>query len=446
MTEHSSPLPMATPQAGLMILRGMVRERSLLAALALMREHVGPIFKINLPKFHPAVFVGPESNRTILVTQREQLSWRNATDPVVRLLRHGVLVVDGAEHDKYRGIMDPPMQRRNVLPHIPDFWRCTDQVTANWDSGETQDMLVEMRKLALLILVGTTFKVDFAPDMERLWQPILDLLEYISPGIWIIWAGAPTRAKHKRAIQVVDDYLYGIIRQRRAELTLSGADPDAGDLLGKLIVAPEMTDDLIRDQLLTMMIAGHDTSTALLTWVLYLVGRHPETLAALQAEVDAVLGAQEEPPTLEQLNALDYLDQVIKETLRLYPPIHMGNRRAPTDLDLCGYRVPEGTRIMLSIYLAHRDKDHWQNPDAFCPARFARGQEEKVPPFTYVPFGGGPRNCIGASFAQIEARAVLARLLQRFHFELLNGDAVHAHMGATLEPRPGVQMRVTRRQ
>ena len=120
------------------------------------------------------------------------MSWRNATDPVVRLLRRGVLVVDGEEHDKYRGIMDPPMQRRNVLPHIPDFWRYTDQVTANWRSGETYDMLVEMRKLALLILMGTTFKVDFAPDLERLWQPILDLLEYISPGIWILWAGAPT--------------------------------------------------------------------------------------------------------------------------------------------------------------------------------------------------------------------------------------------------------------
>ena len=158
---------------------------------------------------------------------------------------------------------------------------------------------------------------------------------------------------------------------------------------------------------------------------------------AVVAEVDAVIGAQEEPPTLEQINALEYLDQVIKETLRLYPPIHMGNRRAPEDLDLCGYRVPEGSRIMYSIYLSHRDKDYWQEPEQFCPARFARGQEEKVPPFTYVPFGGGPRNCIGAAFAQIEAWTVLARLLQGFRFELLNGPAIHAHMGATLEPRRG---------
>jgi cytochrome P450 len=440
-------LPIATPQTGLVVLREMARSHwSPLAALAVMRAKVGPIFQINLPGFHPAVYTGPEANRAILVTDREQLSWRNETDPVVQLLRRGVLVVDGAEHDKVRGIMDPPLHRRNVLPHIPAFWHYTDQVTAAWQEGETRDMLVEMRKLALLILVGTTFKVDFAPDMARLWQPILDLIDYISPGLWIVWPGAPAKAKHKRAAQAMDDYLYAIIRRRREELAASGGEPDDGDLLGKLIAAPEMTDDLIRDQLLTMLIAGHDTSTALLAWVLYLLGVHDEARQAVVAEVDAVIGAGDAPPTVEQINRLEFLDQVIKETLRLYPPIHVGNRRMPQEQGLCGYHVREGTRVMYSIYLSHRDPEHWREPDAFCPARFARGSEEKVPPFTYVPFGGGPRNCIGAAFAQVEARTVLARLFQRFHFELLDGERVHAHMGATLEPRPGVKLRVTLRR
>lgn len=442
----TEPLPMASAQTGLVVLRAMARNHwSPLAALAVMREKVGPIFKVNLPGFHPAFFVGPDANRAILVTDRDRLSWRNKTDPVVQLLRHGVLVVDGAEHDTVRGIMDPPLHRRNVLPHIPAFWRYTDQVTADWQDGQARDMLVEMRKLALLILVGTTFKVDLTPDLARMWQPILDLLEYISPGLWIVWPGAPTKAKHKRAAQIMDDYLYGIIRRRRVELAANGAEPEAGDLLGKLIAAPEMTDDLIRDQLLTMLIAGHDTSTALLSWVLYLLGVHSEAMAAVVAEIDAVIGSGDEPPTVEQVNRLDYLDQVIKETLRLYPPIHVGNRRVPQDQGLCGYQVSAGTRVMYSIYLSHRDPEQWRDPNAFCPARFERGAEEKVPPFTYVPFGGGPRNCIGAAFAQVEARVVLARLFQRFHCELLDADSVHAHMGATLEPRPGVRMRVTPR-
>lgn len=445
MSETIQPLPIAEPRSGLQVLRGLARDRSLLTALALMREHVGPIFQITMPRFRPAVFVGPDANRQILVTARDQFSWRNETDPVVRLLRRGVLVVDGEEHDRYRGIMDPPLQRRNVLPHIPAFWRYTDAVIDTWADGSTQDMLVEMRKLALLILMGTTFHVDFTPEMERLWQPILQLIEYISPGLWIVWPGAPGKASHKQAIAAMDDYLYSIIRERRARMEAEGLAPDPTDLLENLIATPGMTDDLIRDQLLTMLIAGHDTSTALLAWTFYLLGMHPEIMAQVRAEVDAVVGAQEEPPTVDQVNELHFLDQVLKETLRLYPPIHIGNRRAPHDIEVCGYRVPEGTRVMYSIYLSHRDKDHWRDPESFCPARFERGNEEKVPPFTYLPFGGGPRNCIGAAFAQVEARTALARMIQRFDFELRDGDKIHPHMGATLEPRPGVQMRVTRR-
>ena len=445
MTDALRPLPTAESTNGLKVLRGMARERSLLAALALMREYVGPAFQIPAPRFRPAVFVGPDANRQILVTERHKLSWRNASDPVVKLLRHGVLVVDGEEHDRYRHIMDAPYQRRNVLPSIPTFWRCTDRVAADWGDGATLDMLVEMRKLALIILMEASFHVDVTPDLARLWQPILHLIEYISPGLWIFWAGMPVKPSHRRAIATMDEYLYGIIQARRTALATGAAEPDPSDLLSTLILAPDMSDDLIRDQLLTMLIAGHDTSTALLAWTFYLLGMHPATLAEVQAEVDGVLGNQDAPPTAEQLNALTLLDQVLKESLRLYPPIHVGNRRATEEMDICGYRVPEGTRVMMSIYLAHRDKDHWRDPDAFCPARFAHDSEEKVPPFTYLPFGGGPRNCIGAAFAQVEVRTALARLLQRFDFELLNGDQIHPHMGATLEPHPGVQMCVQRR-
>ncbi|MBW7883226.1 MAG: cytochrome P450 [Caldilineaceae bacterium] len=446
MNEHAATLPTASGASGLTILRGLLRDRSLLTALALMREHVGPAFQITLPRFRPAVFVGPEANRQILVTDRRDLSWRYPTDPVVRLLRQGMLVVDGEEHDAYRRMMEPPLQRRNVVAHIPAFWRYTDLLTATWRDGEVRDMLVEMRRLALLILMGTTFQIDFAPHLEQLWRPILQLLEFISPGLWILWAGMPPWPRQRRAMAAMDGYLRRIIAARRAELRASSREPEAGDLLGRLLMAPGMDDELIRDQLLTMLIAGHDTSTALLAWVLFLAGVHGDVLAQLQAEADAVLGAAATPPTADQVNSLTYTEQVIKETLRLYPPIHVGNRRALVDLDICGYRVPERTRVMYSIYLSHRDGAYWQDPDTFCPARFGRESEEKVPPFTYVPFGGGPRNCIGAAFAQIEARVVLARLFQCFDFELLNAGEVRPHMGATLEPRPGVKMRVRRRR
>jgi cytochrome P450 len=450
MMEDARPLPVADSRNGLAILKGLARERSLLTALALMHRYVGRAFRITLPRFQPAVFIGPESNRQILVSDRLKLRWRPEGDPVTRLLRRGVLVLDGEEHDRIRALMEPALQRPRVLEHIPAFWRYTDQVTASWRDAETRDMLVEMRRVALLILMGALFEVDFAADMDRLWRSILLLLKYISPGLWIVWPDMP-RPKYRHAIEEVDAYLYGIIRRRREERaassggTLGGPAPHPGDLLGRLVAAPGMSDDLIRDQLLTMLIAGHDTSTASLSWTLYLLGRHPEAMARVRAEADAVLGNAGGPPNAEQIRRLSYLDLVFKEALRLYPPIHVGNRHTSQDMTIAGYAVPAGTRVMYSIYLSHRDKDLWPDPEAFRPERFERGQDEARPPLTYVPFGGGPRNCIGASFAQIEAKVVLARIVQCFDLQLLNGDKIRPYMGATLEPRPGVLMRVRRR-
>jgi cytochrome P450 len=194
-----------------------------------------------------------------------------------------------------------------------------------------------------------------------------------------------------------------------------------------------------------------------------LLGSNPEAMALAKAEVDSVIGNQysvnsepttdnrspitDHPPTIEQINQLTYLDMVIKEALRLYPPIHIGNRRAVEDMTLAGHDVPQDTRVMYSIYLSHRDERYWDEPEQFCPHRFdkSEAQQGERPPLTYIPFGGGPRNCIGAAFAQVESKVVLARILQRFDLTLLNGDKIKPYMGATLEPKPGVLMRVSQR-
>ena len=427
-------LPSADGPTGLKVLRAFAEERSPLAALRVMHRTLGDAFRITMPRFNPVVLVGPEHNRHLLVRGRDDFLWRTESDPVTRLLRQGVLVTDGDEHDRIRAVMDPVLHRREVVRHIEAFWQTTDTLTASWPTRGRADMLVEMRKLALLILVGTLFGVDFQPDLARLWQPILSVIRYISPGPWIVWPDVP-RFGYQRDLAAMDAYLYDLIHRRRAQ---GGAE----DLLGRLAAAPGFDDHLIRDQLLTMLIAGHDTSTALLAWVLLLMGQYPPVLAQVRAEVDRVLGTR--PPTLDDLDQLPLLDQVIKETLRLYPPIHIGNRQANGDIRVGHYEIPGGSRVMMSIYLSHRYPAHWQQPDAFCPERFARNSQEKVPPFTYLPFGGGPRNCIGAAFAQVEAKVVLARLLQTFDFAL-EKRRVHAHMGATLEPHPGVWLRFERR-
>lgn len=435
MADSLAPLPVADEKLGLDILKELIRERSLLVALEMMHEHVGDAFQITLPGFQPAVLVGPETNRHVLVSNREQFLWRTESDPVTRLLRHGLLVQDGKDHQCLREVMEPVLQRPFVLPHIPEMVRYTDELSAHWPDGGTVDMLVEMRRLALLILLGTTFKVDMWPDLERMWTPILKSIKYISPGLWILWPDMP-RPGFKKALAQLDDYLYSLIRQRRQ-------NPGEPDNLLDALISAGFDDDLIRDQLITMLIAGHDTSTASLTWTLLLLAQHPEQMATAVNEIDTVLGQQ--PPAVEDLPKLQFLDQAFKEALRLYPPIHVGNRKAANDIDVTGYEVKAGTRVMYSIYLSHRDKKYWENPEQFCPHRFDRNERGQRPPLTYVPFGGGPRNCIGATFAQIEAKVVLARILQKYKLELIPDQKIKPYMGATLEPKPGVMMKVSNR-
>lgn len=415
---------------GRQTLQELLRARSLLGPLRVLYRRLGRVFQIPLPGFHPYVVGGPEANRKVLVSERNKLRWRNP-DPVTDALGRGVLVTDGEEHDHYRSLMEPPLHP-SVLPEYTGIMIAeTDRVAALWQDGQVVDMLVEGRKIALLIILRTLFGLDAWDDISQIWTPVLKTIEYISPGPWILWRRMP-RPGFRKPLRELDAYLYGIVHARRA-----GAPQQ--DLLQHLIDAG-LDDDRIRDQMLTMLIAGHDTSTALLAWTFYLLGSHRETYRQLVSEVRAALGT--EPPGAGSRWQPPLLDQVIKESLRLYPPIHIGNRMVTDEMEFHGKRVPAGERLFYSIYLTHRDPANWQNADDFCPGRFAHGR--KTPPFAYVPFGGGPRACIGAAFGQAEARLVLGRLLQCFDFELVERN-VHAHMGATLEPRPGVLLQVKRR-
>jgi len=430
----SSTIPNPNGQTSLRALRRMIAQRSVLGALEVFAADLGPIFRLSLPGFNAIMLNGAEAARFVLVSGRQDFRWRMEGDPVTALLRHGVLVEDGDSHDRLRHAMNPALHRQMLQTYLTAMARGTDAVVARWSESQPIDMLVEMRRAALLILLETLYKVDFAPELDRLWQAVLKTLAYISPGLWMFSSRLP-RPGYAAGLRQMDDYLYRIIRLRRQHIG------QADDLLGLLISDPAMDDGLIRDQLLTMLIAGHDTSTALLSWALYLLGQHPTILRQLQDEIIATCG--QHPPTLEQLHQLRLLDQIIDESLRLYPPIHLGSRRAAVDLTFNGHTIPAGTRVLYSIYLTHRTHPHWDDPHQFRPQRFAP-DAPKPPPYAFLPFGGGPRNCIGAAYAQIEAKVVLARILQQVDLTLLPRP-VHAHMGATLEPRPGVFMNIRRR-
>jgi cytochrome P450 len=427
-------LKSVSAQTGRDALQSLMREGSALGPLKVMAKQIGRFFQIPIPGFRPFVVFGPEANRKILVTERNKVLWRNP-DPVTDLLRRGVLVVDGEEHDHYRELMEPSLHPSQLSNYIQVMIKQTDRVSFMWKNGGTVDMLMESRKIALFIIMQALFGRDVWNDLPRIWTPILKAIKFISPGPWIFWRKMP-RFGFKKELRALDEYLFGIIQERRKRRPegLEGRKDDwkvesgNGDLLQHLIDAG-LSDDVIRDQMLTMLIAGHDTSTALLAWTFALIGQHPDIHARLVEEIDT----REKSPLL---------DQVIKESLRLYPPIHIGNRQVAEKMEFSEGNVPAGERMFYSIYLTHRDPHIWENAEDFCPERFAHGR--KTPPFSYIPFGGGPRSCIGAAFGQAEARIVLTRLLQTYKFEFTN-HKIRAHMGATLEPRPGVRMKVTQR-
>ncbi|GAB4474568.1 MAG: cytochrome P450 [Anaerolineales bacterium] len=410
-----------SPDLGLRVLQAWFENRTPLGPLRVMADEMGYLFQIPLPGFQPFVVFGPSANRAVLVTQRQKLLWRN-NDPVTDLLRRGVLVVDGKEHDYYRHLMESSLHPAKLSGYAEMMVGQTKRVSDDWQDGEVIDLFVECRKIALLIIFQALFSEDIWAELPYLWKPILKAIAFISPGVWILWRQTP-RPFFTTHLRDLDVYLYNLISKRRA------SEPRP-DLLQSLIDA-DLSDDLIRDQMLTMLIAGHDTSTALLAWVFVLLGLHPELMQELQQEIDQ-----------EGKNPL--LDAVIKEALRLYPPIHLGNRTVAEPLELAEGTIPAGERLFYSIYLTHRDARLWEDADEFRPHRFIGGRQ--TPPFSFVPFGGGPRACIGAAFGQLEARLVLTYLLRTFSFEPLQFERIRPHMGATLEPSPAVRMRVQRRK
>lgn len=428
MTRH---IPRPNNTTSLRALRAMIRERNPLAALEVFFREMGNVFYAPLPGFKPIMLAGPEACHFLLVEAREHFLWRSENDPITRLLGHGLLVEDGETHDHMRQGMHPALHKKALVGYVEAMWQATDQIAADW--AGPRDMLVEIRRIALLIIMQTMFRVDFTPDLDRLWQSVLAMLRFVSPGLWLFWPGVP-RPGVRQAIDQMDQYLHEIIRYRR---TLP-EQPD--DLLG-LLIHMGASDSMVRDQMQTMIVAGHDTSTAAIAWALYLLGQHPDAMQRVREEVGAALNGQ--PPTMEKLPELPYLGAVIDEALRLYPPAHLGSRIAAQDLEFQGYTIPKGQRVTYSIYCTQRMAEYWENPATFRPERFL--PPNKPVPYSFLPFGGGPRNCIGTAFAQVEMKVVLARMLQRFDLRALPGK-VHAHMAVTLEPRPGVLMDVRRRE
>jgi cytochrome P450 len=252
----------------------------------------------------------------------------------------------------------------------------------------------------------------------------------------------PGNLRVRRAIERIDQIVYGIVRERRA----SGEDKP--DLLSTLLHLRDdegsgMTDKQLRDELVTLVVAGHETTAVALSWTFYLLSQHPEVEAKMVEELESVLG--DRAPTTADLPRLTYTDHVLTESMRLYPPFWALGREAVTDCELGGYRIPADANILMCQWVVHRDPRLFDDPERFNPDRWADGLTKRIPRFAYFPFGGGQRLCLGKDFATMEAVLVLATAMQRFHLDLEPGFTIRPRPSLTLRPRYGMRMVLHRR-
>jgi cytochrome P450 len=314
---------------------------------------------------------------------------------------------------------------------------------AGWRDGETRDLQAEMNCLTLEITAQTLFGAAADDRTAEVRGALAAAFAGFDArlGSWLRlpeWVPTPKNLAARRAVRRLDEIVYGFIRRRRA----SGEQRD--DLLSILLHARDegdgsgMTDRQLRDEAMTLFLAGHETTALALTWTGYLLAQHPGAAAKLRAELQAVLGGR--PPAVADLPRLAYAERVVLESMRLYPPAYAIGREAAAPCEVLGYPVPAGTTVFMSQWVMHRDPRFWHDPEKFDPDRWEGGLAQRLPRFAYFPFGGGPRLCIGNHFAMMEAVLVLATMAQRFRLTLVPGHPVVPWPSMTLRPRHGIQV------
>ncbi|HXU49298.1 MAG TPA: cytochrome P450 [Candidatus Binatia bacterium] len=392
----------------------------------------------------------PRDIEYVLVTNPGNFTKSADYRALARALGKGLLTNEGKSWQHQRSLIQPAFRRDNILSYAPVMTRIASRSLASWSDGQSRNVHEDMMAMTLEIVAQCLFGAEVSGIAERVgnaMQVVTDrfitdasqalLLPFQLPNFL-----APAR---QRAIRDLNTIIDEIIRERRAS-----KQPRA-DLLGTLLDVRDadgrpMSDTQLRDEVMTLFLAGHETTAIALSWTCYLLAKNPQVEAMLVEELRDVLGGRE--PMVEDIPRLRYTEMILKESMRLYPAVWGIGRRAIRDCEIGGYRVAAGTNIFIFQALTQRDPRFFANPDEFNPERWREDpvRSGKIPRFAYFPFGGGPRVCVGASFAMIEATLLLATIQQKFHLALVPGHPVEPVPSVTLRPKHGIRVTVHRRE
>jgi cytochrome P450 len=402
-------------------------------------ERHGPVFSLRVLTTRVVFMIGPAANQRILVSHAADFTWRDgAFSDLIPLLGDGLLTIDGEFHRRSRRIMLPAFHRERIAAALGTMEEEIDRAVAPWRPGDRVDVYAWGRELALRVALRALFGID--PDRRPAGtSPAREFeraLAYYGREYWLQVLRGPRTpwAALTDARRRLDALILGEIAGRRR----SGARGE--DLLSLLLDAEDedgtrLSDAHVRDEVMTLLFAGHDTTTATVAFLFHELARRPDVADAIAAELPARSGYAE-----LMGGGLGRLERALDETLRLYPPAWIGPRRAVRTFAFEGVTVPAGAPVNYSSYVTHRLPDVWDDPHEFRPERFERRAE--LPKGAYVPFGGGSRTCIGMRFGLMEVRAIAAMLLQRFDFGLRRGYELRVRQTPTLGPRDGMPVAV----
>ncbi len=366
-----------------------------------------------------------------------------------RALGKGLLTSDGDLWKRQRKLMSQAFVPKRIKSYGDAMVSVTESALAPWRDGEVVNLHDEISRITMQVAASVLFGEGISPaDVLAVREGMHDVNEYLANSPEAItklpsWVPTPRNVRMNRAVAKIDEVIYGIIARRRAA-------PPRDDLLGTLLAAQDddghrMSDQQLRDEAITLFLAGHETTALLLAHAFYLLSKHPDVERRLFAEVDSVLGGR--AATAEDVRSLAFTDRVLKETMRLYPPAWTTGREVGEDVEIGGYLIPKGAQILTSQWVVHRDPRWFPNPEGFDPDRWAPERAADLPKFAYFPFGGGPRVCIGNHFATMEAALVLATIVQRYRIELLAGQRLALKPAVTLRQEgPGLKVRLCDRK
>ena len=408
-----------------------------------VRDAYGDIARFDLGGERTYMLTDPADVERVLLTEEgEYRKPEFQADALGELLGTGLILSEGDLWRRMRELSGPAFRSDRLSSLVPTMVSHTQAMTERWDDGNRIAIEPEMARVTVAIITEAMFGDDLGRERVRRVQENLeplgrrfepDPIRFLLPD----WVPTPGNRSYRASIGVLEDVLSEVLAER-------GSNPQGGDLLSILVRAREegaIDETQVRDELMTMLLAGHDTTALTLTYAWWLLGTHPQVEARLHEEFESVLGG-EPPETARQVRELQYAGWVLNEAMRLYPPVYTMFRQANRDVTLAGYEVEAGSMLMLPQWAIHRDPRWFDDPERFDPERWEPERAADRPRFSFFPFGGGSRSCIGRQLSMLEAKAILATVASEHRLEPLDDRAFDLRASLTLHPGERIEMGV----